>query len=167
MNTCAYYFAYGSNLHPRRLLERTPSARFVGRATLADWRLNFRMRSRDGSGKCHIEPASGALVHGVVYRLRAQELAVLDSFEGGYRRVSLTLAHPGGSTALTYLALEENLSDAVRPYTWYRAFVAHGARMHGLPHAYCQQLARVPAIVDPDPGRAARNLRTLAATHTF
>jgi len=167
MSEWVAYFAYGSNMHPRRLIERTPAARFLGTARLPGWVLGFRLRGADGSGKAHIEPSGEGECHGVVYRVQRRDLSVLDRFEAGYERMLIALEHAGGSEAVTYLPRPALLSVQVRPYTWYRALVAQGACLNGLPAHYCRALAGAPAIVDPDPGRAARNMQTVAAIHPW
>ena len=45
-----YYFAHGSNMLSRRLLERCPSAMPFGKAKVADYLVNFTKPSIDGSG---------------------------------------------------------------------------------------------------------------------
>ena len=53
--TLLYYLAYGSNLHPVRLTERVPSARFLGLTSLFGYQLRFHKRHEpDGSGKCNM-----------------------------------------------------------------------------------------------------------------
>ena len=48
------YFAYGSNLHPMRLMERVPSAKFVGTVEIKKYRLTFHKKSIDDSSKCNM-----------------------------------------------------------------------------------------------------------------
>ena len=83
MNTI-YYFAYGSNLHPVRLMERVPSAEFVGVIKQPRYRLAFHKKSRDGSGKCNILESDSELdqVFGVIYQLNPLHKNDLDRFEG-------------------------------------------------------------------------------------
>ncbi len=40
-----FYFAFGSNMNESQMVERCPSTRFVGVATLPDRRLAFTRRS--------------------------------------------------------------------------------------------------------------------------
>jgi hypothetical protein len=64
-----HYFAYGSNLHPVRLIERVPSANLVGVIGLSKHRLAFQKRSKDGSSKCNLFQTGSAsdLVYGAIY----------------------------------------------------------------------------------------------------
>ncbi|MDT8410777.1 MAG: gamma-glutamylcyclotransferase [Wenzhouxiangellaceae bacterium] len=59
--------------------------------------------------------------------------------------------------ARTYRAIP--VDPSLKPLDWYKRFVVHGAREHGLPDHYVAALARTPAIVDPHQQRRIRNLR--------
>jgi gamma-glutamylcyclotransferase (GGCT)/AIG2-like uncharacterized protein YtfP len=133
------YFAYGSNMHPERMSARVPSAAALGVARLPGYRLAFHKRSTDGSGKGDIVPAA-AEVWGVLYRIAAAELPLLDAAEGpGYKRVRLRpeLRGPGvGHDAFAYRARPEFIAPELLPLDWYMVYVREGARYHGLPAAY-------------------------------
>jgi gamma-glutamylcyclotransferase len=49
-----YYLAYGSNLHPLRLMQRVSSAKVEDVIELPGRQGNFHKRSPDGSGKCNL-----------------------------------------------------------------------------------------------------------------
>lgn len=49
-----HYFAYGSNLHPYRLIQRVPNARLVATTRLDGYGVSFSKRSHDGSSKCNL-----------------------------------------------------------------------------------------------------------------
>lgn len=159
------YFAYGSNMLGRRMLLRTPSARRLAVATLSDHALRWHKVSKDGSGKCDIEAAPGAVVYGVLYEIEAADKAALDAAEGlsiGYREVSLEVQTADGlRQALSYQAT--NIDRFTTPYSWYKTLVVAGAKEQQLPPAYLQALEAVPAREDRDSARAAENLRALAA----
>ncbi|HAD04590.1 MAG: hypothetical protein A2091_13185 [Desulfuromonadales bacterium GWD2_61_12] len=154
------YFAYGSNLLLERLRARTSSATVGGPARLDGYRLNFSLTGDDGSGKCAITPAAGvaAQVWGVVYRLAAVELPLLDAAEGVprlYRRAAVMVSCRGAvMTAFTYLPMATGLAPP--PYTWYWQLVVAGALQQGLPLGYIENLTRQVAVVDPDARRPAR-----------
>lgn len=154
------YFAYGSNLHPRRLQHRADSARPAGIARLPDYRLAFHKRGADGSGKGNVVPAPGQSVWGAVYRLSASDAAVLDDIEGpGYARVTLQVARSddaGILRVITYRAHPGAIEEGLVPFGWYLDFVLHGAAQHGLPAAYLKQLQRVVTADDTNGGRAQR-----------
>lgn len=139
------YFAYGSNLHSPRLVERVGPVSHEGAARLAGHRLSFRKRGRDGSGKACFEAAAGESLWGALYRLSAAQFALLDGFEPGYRRitVSLTCARGTAIDAETYRA--EAFTDDPTPYDWYLALMRRGACEHALPKPWRAHLARFPS----------------------
>jgi hypothetical protein len=162
------YFAYGSNLYPFRLAERTPSCRIIGAARLVGHQLRFHKRSNvpdDGSGKCDAF-ATGRdedAVYGAVYRIPLSELPALDAAEGngrGYERVTARVEVRRTGTPMAaqlYVAQAAWIEPALAPYDWYLELVVNGARHHGLPHGYLRRLARIRTIADPDTRRAARH----------
>ncbi len=151
------YFAYGSNLLPSRLTARTPSARVVAAARLPDYALAWHKIGADGSGKCDIVPSDGGVVHGVVYRIAADEWHHLDTAEErghGYESCTLEVHTADGPvTACSYRALVTD--PDLKPFDWYRDLVAAGAAAHGLPADWRRMLEGVEADPDPDDDRAA------------
>lgn len=77
MNERHPYFAYGSNLCPRQMTGRCPGAVRPRPATLPDhgWLINER-------GVATIAPRANAMVHGVLWWITDDDLAVLDRAEG-------------------------------------------------------------------------------------
>ena len=164
------YLAYGSNLHPLRLARRTPSCRLLGRASLPGFALRFHKRSDvDGSAKadaCYTGRPRDQ-VHGVVYQLAAEEFPVLDRIEGlgsGYRLCTVEVSWGGASLeAFLYRAEDGHVSPELRPFQWYRDLVWRGASYHGMPAEYVESIRRVPAVADPEAGRARRHADLLEA----
>lgn len=155
------YFAYGSNMHSRRLQARVPSARAVAIGSLVGHRLRWHMPSLDGSAKCDIETTDDPAheVWGVLFRFRADERAPLDQAEGlgsAYldRQVQV-LTGQGRVEALVYQALR--VGSQARPYRWYHDFVVQGADEHGLPETYRSALTEVATMPDPDLAREQFN----------
>ena len=149
------YAAYGSNLHPFRLISRTPGARLLGNARLPDWSLRFDKRSRDESGKCTIHPG-GDGVHFAIFEMSADDKRVLDGIEGlgdGYEHVVLDI--PGFGDCFSYIAQSAFIDESLLPYDWYKALVHAGARFHGFPDGYRRRIEAVPSRPDPDPERRA------------
>jgi gamma-glutamylcyclotransferase len=156
------YFAYGSNLSPRRMAERTGSAFSLGVCHLRDHRLAFNKRAlrTPGGVFANIVASPGDTVWGVAYRCTPQALQALDLAEGvagGHyqRRAVQVVTLVGGSLpALTYVAGPDFLCAEGEPATDYLHHIVSGARQHGLPAAYVLTLAeRVPKEV-PTEGRA-------------
>jgi len=161
------YFAYGSNLHPRRMQERAPSTQLIGHATLPDHALCFHKKGQDGSAKCNAFLTNEVTdrVEGVLYRIDRCDKEKLDHFEGlgrGYEEEEVRIFV--GSEMLeawTYLAHPDFIDPALQPFAWYKALVIAGARYHGFPKVYLEAINSVPAIEDPDKDRAAEHLRLL------
>lgn len=159
MNSPVHYFAYGSNLHPARLQDRLGECELVGAGLLAGYRLAFHKRGGDGSGKCDAV-ATGSTddtVFGAMYRLHADQLARLDTFEGqGYRRAQVDVVVRGATDSVpvfAYLARTNFITAGLRPFGWYRELVLAGARYRGFPAAYIAAIAQVPVMHDPDARR--------------
>ncbi|MBS3744235.1 MAG: gamma-glutamylcyclotransferase [Wenzhouxiangellaceae bacterium] len=157
------YFAYGSNLMSARLKARTPSARPLGRAVLPRFELRWHKVGADSTGKCDVvfTDRPGDFVHGVAYMIRRAELKHLDRVEElgtGYYACNVPIRiGTRRQLARTYRAIPTD--PDLKPLDWYKRFVVHGAREHGLPEQYVARLARTSAITDTDNSRRMRNLR--------
>jgi len=141
---------------------RASSVERIGSATLSGYTISWGKRSVDGSGKCTIAVSSTeAMVHGVLYRLPADEKADLDLVEGlgtGYDEAMVSVQTPTGPrVATTYVAAPTHVDDGLQPYSWYRDLVVAGAVEAGLPDAYVRRLAMAGAQQDPDSTREAKN----------
>lgn len=151
-----------------RIRARVPSARPVATGFVRQRRFLFHKLSQDGSAK-----ADAALtgrpddrVWGVVLRVRKDEKPILDRHEFlgvGYDEHQETIVLPDGNSvrACVYVARTEAIEKDVKPYSWYKAFVLHGAREHRLPDDYVAQLERFACMVDPNQQRHEANHRLL------
>lgn len=154
-----YYFAYGSNLHPKRLMERVPSAELIGVTTLPKHRLLFHKRSNDGSSKCNIFNSGSESDHicGAVYKINHEHKKELDRFEGrgcGYMDIQITLVHDGNKyTCFTYLAQQSHIVDNLKPYHWYKKLVVIGARYLEFSASYIASIETVESMEDPNSKR--------------
>lgn len=162
------YFAYGSNLLPRRLQARVPSARPRRTVQISGWSLRFHKRGQDGSAKCNLlrTGVSADIAHGAVYEIAADERAHLDRAEGlghGYELAWLELEELG--RVFLYCAAETHIDERLRPFTWYKDYVTAGARHHGFPAGYIASIRSIGAVHDPDPERHRQNLALLTAGH--
>ena len=145
----ALYFAYGSNLSSARMRGRVTSARALGPARIADYRLALDKRGADGSGKANLAPAPGASVWGVVYAIDELHWPRLDACEPGYRRVEVEVWTPQRSLAAqTYRA--RVLTDDPVAFDWYKRLILEGALEHGLPPEWIETLTALPER--PPPG---------------
>jgi gamma-glutamylcyclotransferase (GGCT)/AIG2-like uncharacterized protein YtfP len=82
------HFSYGANMDRSGMARRCPGAKALGVATLDHHRFVIT-----ADGYASVVPASGAQVHGVLWRLTPRDLAALNAFEsldsGLYRSVTL------------------------------------------------------------------------------
>jgi cation transport regulator ChaC len=161
MDDTFIYFAYGSNMLSRRLLERTPSAVFIGIGYLCGRKLVFDKDGYDGSGKCDMERTSSQSdrVYGVLYRIDSDEKPLLDQAEGlgeSYRQERVRVITDGGEReAMAYVAIRK--APDLLPYNWYKSLVVAGAVEHGLPDDYVERLRNVDSMPDTDDQRRAKN----------
>jgi gamma-glutamylcyclotransferase len=158
------YLAYGSNLHPRRLQYRVPSARVIGAVGLMGWQLKFHKRGKDTSAKCNIIQTgkTADVVYGAIYEILASEKVKLDKAEGlntGYSLAQIEIAEWG--TAFFYVAEEEYIDNDILPFGWYKEFVMIGGRFHAFPGAYLAQIGDVKVATDADKARHQMNMAIL------
>lgn len=151
-----YYLAYGSNLHPLRLVERVPSAKFMFTFALEQFRLLFEKRGQDNSAKCNIRPTGQAsdTVYAAMYQISARHKSLLDEFEGlgaGYIDQRLQVSHQGRCfDCFSYIAQPGHIVSDMKPYHWYKALVLHGAQHLHFPAAYLSFIAGVDSMPDGD-----------------
>jgi gamma-glutamylcyclotransferase len=170
-----------------RLSARCPSAKVIGTGFIAGYTLDYSKRGRDGSGKATIVPAGAEdRVYGVLFRLLADDIALLDEFEGyrrGYDRLDAVPVEQAGSgdtaVACTYIAEDASRDGTLVPFDWYRALVIAGAIENDLPFPYVEGTLAVTAVADLNERRQtqiealrllndgghSRLLEPLSATH--
>ncbi|MDR7415266.1 MAG: gamma-glutamylcyclotransferase family protein [Armatimonadota bacterium] len=143
-----WYFAYGSNLDSDRLHKRIGRDRVDSKVGyLRDYRFAFNKKGNDGSGKANIVPRGGSQVWGAVYRLTSAELSYLDRCEGvpgHYERRQVEVMTREGEIihAQTYIANREKVSAGLRPTREYLDHILKGAKEHGLPAEYVEEIRR-------------------------
>ncbi len=135
------HFSYGANMDRAAMTRRCPGAVGFGPAILDGYRFTITT-----DGYASVAPASGACVHGVLWRLTARDLAALNVFEsldsGLYRRAVLPVRIGGKrKSALVYLGRAGRAAEG-RPRPGYIETVVRAARDWGLPDDYVRGLAR-------------------------
>jgi cation transport regulator ChaC len=118
---------------------RCPGAVALGTATLAGWCFVI---NPDGYGS--IARQAGGIVHGVLWRLGARDLAAINAYEnvagGLYVRRTLPVLHEGRRVpALVYIAVRQGEGT---PRPDYMAIVVAAARDWALPEPYIRSLMR-------------------------
>ena len=153
-----YYFSYGSNMSPKRLQARIPSAEFVVVAILAKHELRFHKIGKDGSAKCDATHTGDAehIIIGVVYDICETQKPTLDQIEGlgrGYEEKIVTIVTDEGDhhEAITYYAT--HIDPKRQPFDWYKEHVIRGTREYDFPQHYVKAIDSVESVDDPDSGR--------------
>ena len=128
-----YYFAYGSNLNRKQMLERCPDSKPKFMVTLPNYNLIFAGWSRERrGGVATIKRFGGEKVLGGIYDVSEQCLRQLDRYEEGYDRLKVTvfteLDEP--IEAITYI--KSGLLEETQPSKEYLAIIQQGYRDWGL-----------------------------------
>ena len=167
------YLAYGSNLHPIRLMERVPSAELIGTAEIAGFELAFHKKSKDGSAKCNLIEVDeiNRSVFAAVYRIDEREKPALDEAEGkgfGYLDSPLSVSsNDSAHTCFTYLAQQSHIVDRLKPYHWYKEMVVVGAEFLQFPGDYIDAVRAIESVQDHDTGRRLKNESLLKRMRKF
>ena len=151
-----WYFAYGSNLNPARLVDDRLKPKGVALGLrvggrLDGWRLTFDKiaRAPKGAGAGNIVVAPGNVVHGTLNEMPLAGLDVLDVWEGvagGHyerRTVPVVRADTGDTVdAVTYVAVL--VGEALRPTRDYLGHLLAGRDL--LPEKYWEWLKATPTF---------------------
>jgi gamma-glutamylcyclotransferase (GGCT)/AIG2-like uncharacterized protein YtfP len=152
-----WVFAYGSNMELGDLehwftRSNEPWGRLleVSRAQLPDFRLvwNFYSETRRG-GAANVEPCQGHTLHGLALLVDDVVFAGIDKKEGYphvYDRAQSLVELASGTSVEAWVYRvnpERTLSEFVAPTRHYRGLLIQGARAHGLPAFYIEELERL------------------------
>jgi hypothetical protein len=133
------HFAYGSNMSRAQMGARCPGARALGTATLKHWRFVIGV---EGHGSIARWP--GAIVHGVLWRVGARDLAAINAYEnldaGLYLRRIVPVRY--GASLLPALVYILRRHGEGTPRPGYVHLVVEAARDWGLPEHYVDALQR-------------------------
>lgn len=132
--------AYGSNLDKSRLRDRVGDLKGWTTGVLPGYRMVFNKKQKGG-------PASfaniayrgeGESCPSVAYRLTPEQAEELDTFEGGYTRMSLPFRPDDGEAFIVqgYVALPDWLTENRYPEAWYIQHLQIGYQEHGLDAGY-------------------------------
>jgi gamma-glutamylcyclotransferase (GGCT)/AIG2-like uncharacterized protein YtfP len=148
-----YYYAYGSNLATRYLHDYCPSATFVTRADLPNYRVEFRRYSTDlQGGISSIIEAPGELVRGVIFEVDEAEIEALDILEdvpqGLYVRDTFLVLDEEGEWQRADLYRVASPSGPYAPAKQYVEWMIEGAREHKLDTDYVDRLVVLRRSLD-------------------
>lgn len=134
-----WYFAYGSNMNPRRMLARGLAFEEATSGHLYDYALRFNKRAagKQGVAYANIAYQRGARLEGVLYRLEGcEQISVMDGFEGcpiRYSRDVMPVFSPAYQqpiAAWVYVANPAFIDQALLPERRYLDHLCAGARWH-------------------------------------
>ncbi|EKF75001.1 hypothetical protein A11A3_06091 [Alcanivorax hongdengensis A-11-3] len=151
MDTCNYYFAYGSNMNPARMAVRGMRYRHSHAARLEGWQLSFNKRAHGKQGIAYANIVPGAACEGVLYQLwDHREIERLDPFEGWperYRRECLRVETASGSVrSWVYIANPQWQAEQLLPERWYLNHLLSGRPW--LSDDYYRALLATPCACD-------------------
>ena len=140
-----FHYAYGSNLSPKFLTSHCPSARFVMKAYLPNFRVEFRFYSkRRQGGISTITPHPGSLVRGAIYEVPEEGMLDLDEVEsvpqGLYTRETFLVLGEDGNWHEADLYRVVKPEGPFAPARSYVELMLEGAETHGLDAGYVEEL---------------------------
>lgn len=127
------YFAYGSNIDPKRMTDRGIIFSSRVPAILRGYKLIFNKRSKADphEGYANIIEKENEAVEGALYEISESALDILDKFEGApnhYRRECIEATTKNGVKywAITYIANSKYISNNVKPTIEYLSHILTG-----------------------------------------
>jgi gamma-glutamylcyclotransferase len=143
-----FYFAYGSNMEHRLMLEeRCPGSEFVGRAILDGyWMVYDGFSPSWGGALANIAPSRQDEVWGGLYEITEEHLAKIDSYEGcprHYQRSLLDVLRSGGKGKVQAWVYYRQPQAVGVPSRRYLEALVQGARDCGLPEDYIRSVINV------------------------
>jgi len=145
LNAIMLYFSYGSFMDSETLRKHAPSARFVSKAALPNYEVQFNFLSKTYSGGVTgVEPAPGKVARGVVYDVSPEDLSQLDIIEGVpqgiYYRQKILVVNETGELleAETYRTTEPK--GPFKTTRKYLGLMLKGAKAHALDPEYIREL---------------------------
>jgi len=127
-----YYFAYGSNLNKKQMLERCPDSKPMFIVTLHNYKLVFVGWSRQWrGGVASIKPFRGERVLGAIYEVSDRDLRRLDSYEahpGNYTRFNITVFDEDGEPIKAITYIKSGQLEETQPSKEYLSLIQQGCR---------------------------------------
>ncbi len=131
-----YYFAYGSNLNRKQMLERCPDSKPEFIAALPNYKLVFVGWSRQWRGGiANIRSFRGERVPGAIYEISDRDLRRLDSYEGYPRsanRLNVTVFNEDGEPIQAITYIKTGQSEETKPSPEYLYIIQQGYRDWGI-----------------------------------
>jgi gamma-glutamylcyclotransferase (GGCT)/AIG2-like uncharacterized protein YtfP len=142
------HYAYGSNLSPTFLNGYCPGAKFVMKAYLPNFRIEFRFYSQKRKGGISsIMPSPGDLVRGAIYDVPEDEMIKLDEVEsvpqGLYSRETFLVLGDDGEWHHADLYRVVEPDGPFTPAKSYIALMLEGAETFSLDPGYVDELRQL------------------------
>jgi len=143
-----YHYAYGSNLSPTFLKGYCPGAKFIMKAYLPNFRIEFRFYSQKRKGGIStIMPSPGDLVRGAIYDVPEDEMIKLDEVEsvpqGLYSRETFLVLGEDGKWHHGDLYRVVEPEGPFTPAKGYVGLMLEGAEAHDLDPGYVDMLRKL------------------------
>ena len=142
----SWYFAYGSNMNRAQMLSRAGQILEEQPARLENYELAFDKKARGGAATANIHLAPGKTVHGVLYNVPEAVYRNLDRFEGvpeHYRRIEVQVTNGAGQKVAAQAYIATKVEKGLRPAPHYLQGILEGAKEHGLPAEYMDEIKAV------------------------
>ena len=131
-----YYFAYGSHLNQKQMLERCPDSKPKFIASLPNYKLVFVGWSRQWrGGVVSIRPFRGEKVPGAIYEVSDRDLRRLDNYEGypnNYTRLNVTVFDEDGEPIKAITYVKSGQFEETPPSKEYLSIIQQGYRDWGM-----------------------------------
>ncbi len=148
-----YYFAYGSNMPTRYLYNvRGVLPSYSEPGVVENYEVNFMAPGLNGleSAFAYLLKSESKKVYGVLHRVSKQDLAKVKGSEGAlYEWATLPVKLRNGQVVASQTLVRLSRGDVGIPSKRYLQILIEGAREHGLPAAYVNQLLDMPSIYVP------------------
>lgn len=145
-------FLYGPDTLQPRVHDRVGKTELVGGAVLDGFGLEFNkpnMKQKD-EGMPNVVESPGRSVFGVLHDLTAKQLEILDGYYGGYgrREVEVRLIGKDAELRKATLWFARRTKAGLRPTKSALEASQRGAKEHGAPEAFRQELQKVEPLDD-------------------
>jgi len=136
----SWYFAYGSNMNPARMLKRKAYFTRRMRGSVSGYRLVFNkiIDGNPSNGYANLVPDHDYFqVQGLLYEVNDEGLTQLDHYEGvhtgNYVRTTMIVQRGDGESveAVVYLAHPDKVKDGLQPTSDYAAHLYEGLDVLG------------------------------------
>ncbi len=147
-----YYFAYGSNMDRGQMKERCPNSRFIRKALLKNYIIDFTIFSpKRKCGCADVVKSKSDSVWGLLYEVDESDIFRLDDYEkhpNKYKRFTVKVISEDGQeyVAQTYEVVEKS-SYSLKPSRHYLGLMISAAKDFNFPQEY-QSLLRETRTID-------------------